>query len=96
MFKFSFGGFFVKKFILLVLVLSFSLLFLSCPNDSVPNGEDSLTSVIVEAPDFYISSYSGTSMNAETMKLYYSYSVPPEGITAPPVSIITLNWSCPP
>lgn len=79
MFKFSFGGFFVKKFILLVLVLSFSLLFLSCPNDSVPNGEDSLTSVIVEAPDFYISSYSGTSMNAETMKLYYSYSVPPEG-----------------
>lgn len=79
MFKFSFGGFFVKKFILLVLVLSFSLLFLSCPNDSVPNGEDSLTSVIVEAPDFYISSYSGTSMNTETMKLYYSYSVPPEG-----------------
>ena len=79
MFKFSFGGFFVKKFILLVLVISFSLLFLSCPNDSVPNGEDSLTSVIVEAPDFYISSYSGTSMNAETMKLYYSYAVPPEG-----------------
>ena len=79
MFKFSFGGVFVKKFILLVLVISFSLLFLSCPNDSVPNGEDSLTSVIVEAPDFYISSYSGTSMNAETMKLYYSYAVPPEG-----------------
>lgn len=69
----------MKKFILLVLVISFSLLFLSCPNDSVPNGEDSLTSVIVEAPDFYISSYSGTSMNAETMKLYYSYAVPPEG-----------------
>lgn len=69
----------MKKTFLIILMFSFIFLFFSCPNDSVPNGEDSLTSVIVEAPDFYISSYSGTSMNAETMKLYYSYSVPPEG-----------------
>ena len=69
----------MKKFILLVLVLSFSLLILSCLNGFTSGEDEPVTSVTIEAPDFYSSSYSGTSMNAETMKLYYSYAVPPEG-----------------
>lgn len=79
MFKFSFGGFFVKKIILSVLLFGFSLLILSCLNGFTSGEDEPVTSVTIEAPDFYISSYSGTSMNAETMKLYYSYAVPPEG-----------------
>ena len=73
----------MKKILFCFAVISICLFtFFSCKNDlsSDPENSDaSITSVSIEAPDFYISSYSGTSMNAETMKLYYSYSVPPEG-----------------
>ena len=73
----------MKKILFCFAVISICLFtFFSCKNDlsSDPENSDaSITSVSIEAPDFYISSYSGTSMNAETMKLYDSYSVPPEG-----------------
>ena len=79
MFKFSFGGFFVKKIILSVLLFGFSLLILSCLNGFTSGEDEPVTSVTIEAPDFYSSSYNGTSMDEETMKLYYSYAEVPEG-----------------
>lgn len=79
MFKFSFGGFFVKKIILSVLLFGFSLLILSCLNGFTSGEDEPVTSVTIEAPDFYSSSYNGTSMDEETMKLYYSYAEVSEG-----------------
>ncbi len=69
----------MKKIILSVLLFGFSLLILSCLNGFTSGEDEPVTSVTIEAPDFYSSSYNGTSMDEETMKLYYSYAVPPEG-----------------